>query len=174
MYRVLPMNEPLPGRLAAAAEHFNKQFLPRFATVRDIKPETIIVGTARMAGTMLYRSFAASDEARLKGPKLLDILFETLREMGHDIGDQSLDNKDVSTAASQLWLRESQALLDPVVLGYCQAAGLSPEEAAHALAVAAALFVHDCASMLDVRKGAAIAAAGFAEGCKTAPPPKRQ
>ena len=170
------MDEPLPGRLTAAAEHFNKQFLPRFATVRDIKPETVIVGTARMAGTMLSRSFAASDEATLKGPKLLDILFERLRAMGHDVSDQSLDNKDATTAGSQLWLRESQALLDPVVLAYCKSAGLSPEEAAHALAIAAALFVHDCAPMLDVRKGAAIAAAGCAEGCKTAasPAPKRQ
>src|SRR5688572_13132371 len=133
MYLHRPMEDSQPERLTTAARHFNKQFLPRFATVPDIKPETIIAGTARMAGTMLFRSFKASDEARLKGPKLLDILFETLRAAGHDISDQSLDNKDVSTAASQLWLRESQALLDPVVLAYCESAGLSPEEAAHAL-----------------------------------------
>ena len=176
------INDQQPARLTAAAERLNALFVQRFATVPDAKAETIIAGTARMAGTMLFRSFAPpgssfepgttvlSDEANVKGPKLMDILFGTLRSAGHTITEQELDNRDATTEASQLSLEESQALLDQAVLAYCESAGLTFEDAAYALAIATALFVHDCRAMLDVRKGAAIAIYGFVEGCKTAPP----
>ena len=176
-------SDPRLERLTAAAEHLNTTFLPLFETVPDVQPETVIAGTARMAGTMLFRSFAPagsafepgtavlSDEANAKGPKLMDIMFVTLRSAGHTITEQELDNRDATTEASQLSLKESQALLDGAVLSYCESAGLTFEDAAYASSIAAALLVHDCRALLDVRKGAAIAIYGFVEGCKTAPPP---
>jgi hypothetical protein len=168
-------------RLSAAAGALNKAFLPRFETVPDIEPETVVGATARMAGTMLFRSFTppggridpgavvVSDEANTRGPKLMELMFATLRHAGHDITEQSLDDRDATADAVQLSLAETQALLDPAVRAYCESAGITLEEAAHALAITTGLFVHDCRTMLDVRKGAAIAIYGFMQGCRTEP-----
>lgn len=174
------MND-LPERLTAAADHFNKAFLPQFAKRDDISAETIVAGTARMAGTMLLRSFAPpaqsfepqtialSEEASVKGPQLMKLMLATLQALGHAPTEQDLKSQGASTAASQLDLRETRQLLDLIVLAYCESTDLALEDAAYALAISTALFIHDCRTMLDVRKAAAMAVFGFLEGCKTAP-----
>ena len=174
------MND-IPERLTAAADHFTKSFLPQFAKRDDIAAETIVAATARMAGTMLFRSFAPpaqsieagtivlSDEANVKGPKLMSLMLATLQALGHALTEHDLKSEEATTAGSQLDLRETRQLLDLSVLAHCEATDLALEDAAYALAISTALFIHDCRAMLDVRKGAAIAVFGFVEGCKTAP-----
>lgn len=152
------------ARLSTAAEHFRTGFPARFSTVRHLKPETEIACAARMAGTMLLR---AAGDPNADCAKLIDILLLTLHAANHVVTEQDLETED-ATAASQLSVPETRQLLDRVVLSYCRSAKLDFEDAAYALAVATALIVHDRRRMLDVRKGAAIAASGFFEGCKTA------
>jgi len=167
-------------RLTAAADYFNRSFLPLFAKRDDITAETIIAATARMAGTTLFRSvtppaqslkpqIVLSEEAGVKGPKLTNLMLETLKPLGHALSEQDLKGQNASTEASQLDLRETRQLLDLTVLAHCEATELSLEDAAYALAISTALFIHDCRAMLDVRKAAAIAVFGFVEGCKAAP-----
>lgn len=170
-----------PERFTVAADYFNRSFLPLFAKRDDISAETIIAATARMAGTTLSRSFAPPapsfgpqtmalcDEVDMKKPKLVSLMLATLQPLGHALTEQALKGNDATTAASQLTLRETRQLLDLTVLAHCEATDLSLEDAAYALAISTALFIHDCRPMLDVRKAASIAVAGFAEGCKTAP-----
>ena len=169
-----------PERLTVAADYFNKSFLPLFAKREDITAETIIAATARMAGTTLFRSvtppaqslkppIVLSEEASVKGPKLTNLMLETLKPLGHALTEQDLTGANATTAASQLTLRETRQLLDLTVLAHCEATDLPLEDAADALAISTALFIHDCRAMLDVRKAAAVAAAGFMEGCKAAP-----
>lgn len=152
------------ARLTTAAEHFHSGFPARFSTIRHLKPETEIACAARMAGTMLLR---ALDDPTADCAKLIDILLLTLHSAHHAVTERDLETEDATTAASQLSVPETRQLLDRVVLSYCRSAKLDFEDAAYALAVATALIVHDRRTMLDVRKGAAIAAAGFFEGCKT-------
>jgi hypothetical protein len=168
-------------RLTAAADFFNSSFRPLVTTERGIHAETIVASAARMAGTMLFRSFipapnsyepgtvVLSDAANVEGPKLMNVMFATLKQLGDAVGEDTINRDAATTEASQLTLRQTQERFDPVVIAYCKAARLSFEDAALSLAITAAIFVHDCCSALDVRNGAAIAVYGFIEGCKTAP-----
>ncbi len=168
-------------RLLEGADFF-KSLLRKVATTEQgIHVETVIASAARMAGTMLFRSFAPpgsnfepgttvlSDQANVSGPKLMNLMFITLRSLGDPAGEDLVDRDAVSTKASQLTLRQAQELLDPLFLAYCKAVPLSFEEAAFALAIATGILVHDCKPALEISKGTAIAIYGFVEGAKTAP-----
>ena len=72
------MSDQPHDRIVAAADHFNKQFLPRFGTREDLRSETIIAATARMAGTMLFRSFAPATERFDPGTVVLSDAADTL------------------------------------------------------------------------------------------------
>ena len=52
------VNHQKPDRIIAAADYFNADFRRLLATERGIHLETLIASSARMAGTMLFRSFA--------------------------------------------------------------------------------------------------------------------
>ncbi|TAK92006.1 MAG: hypothetical protein EPO06_01975 [Burkholderiaceae bacterium] len=175
------MNDQQFKRLIEAADFFNKTLRQLVMTERGIHAETIIASAARMSGTMLFRSFVPpgsnfepgtavlSDQANVGGPKLMNLMFSTLKQLGHIVGEDTINRDYLTTQSSQLTLRQTQERLDSFIIAYCKAASLSFEEAAFALATAAGILVHDCRSALDVQQGAAIAVYGLIEGSKTAP-----
>lgn len=170
----------MTNHLVAAADYFNASFRTLLSTERGIHAETIIASAARMAGTMLFRSFAfpvndfepgtivLSDEANTQGPKLVNLLLSTLTQLGSTFEDaanrEAMDTKD-----SRFTLQKTQELLDPIILSYCSEKRINFEDAALSLAMTSAILVHDCRSFLDVRHGVGIALYGFVEGSKTAP-----
>ena len=144
--------------------------------------ETLIASTARMAGSLLYLSFdfdpslppgtvVVSDQADTEGPRLMAALLATLQRLGHGVTESSLEPAFCSTAFSQLDLLASCERLGPFFLKIAELKGLDLPRAAEAAAIATAMLWHDGREILAVERGAAIAVAGFVEGCKTAPPP---
>lgn len=175
------MNPQKPDRIIAAADYFNAGFCRLLTTERGIHTETVIASSARMAGTMLFRSFVfpggkfepgttvLSEEANVQGPKLMGLLFGTLQKLGQTVGEETINQEALSTKDSHLTLLKTQELFDPLVLSYCSAKQLDFEEAAFSLAMTSAVIVHDCQALLDVQSSASIALYGFIEGSKTAP-----
>lgn len=175
------MDDPQHKRLIEGADFFKSVLRKMATTEQGIHVDTLIASSARMAGTMLFRSFVPpgshfepgtnvlSDQANIGGPKLMNLMFATLRSLGDPAGEDMVDRDAVSTKTSQLTLRQVQEQLDPFFLAYCRTAPLSLEEAAFSLAIATGILVHDCKPALAISKGTAIAIYGFVEGAKTAP-----
>jgi hypothetical protein len=168
-------------RLLEGADFFNGILRKVATNEQGIHADTLIASAARMAGTMLFRSFVPpgsnfepgttvlSEQANVSGPKLMNLMFVTLKSLGDPAGEDLVDRDALNTKTSQLSLRQVQEQLDPFFLAYCKAAPLSFEEAAFSLAIATGILVHDCKPALEISKGSAIAIYGFIEGAKTAP-----
>ncbi|MES2318933.1 MAG: hypothetical protein V4631_15745 [Pseudomonadota bacterium] len=101
----------------------------------------------------------------------MNVMLLTLRQLGHQVDEQSLDPEYCSAKFSKMTFRESHERLAELFLKYCEVAPLTVQEGAFAAAIAAAILVHDCRDVLSVEKGAALAVFGFVEGTKTAPFP---
>jgi hypothetical protein len=168
--------------LVAAAEFFNESARKLVVTERGLHAETLISSVARMAGSLMYRSFGfdekiapgtsvLSDQANTHGPKLMNLMFVTLQQLGQKIEEQDADREYCSPKFSQLTFQEAHDRLAAFFLHYCKVAPISFHDAAFGAAVATAVLIHDCRAVLDVKKGAAIAIYGFVEGTKTAPYP---
>ncbi len=168
--------------LISAADFF-KQSGKRLLTVDDrLHAETLIASVARMAGSLMYRSFAfdktiepgtpvLSDQANLHGPKLMDLMFSTLQQLGDKVDQNSLNAEYASPKHALLSFKESHDRLAPAFLSYCRDTRLAFDDAAMGAAIATAILVHDCTVVLSADKGSAIAVYGFVEGTKTAPFP---
>lgn len=171
--------------LLSAAE-FYKSSAPKLLTQDGkLHAETLIASVARMSGSLMFRSFGLeqaaepgttvlSEQANRYGPQLMNVLFATLKTLGHEIGEDDLDPAYFSATHSQLSFEESHQRLAPFFLKYCEVAPLPLDAAAIAAAIATAGLVNDCQAVLGVEKGAAIAVFGFVEGTKTAPFPIAQ
>ncbi|MFM7393358.1 MAG: hypothetical protein ACKO22_03095 [Cyanobium sp.] len=171
-----------PSDLIAAAGLYRETAWKLLSDQGRLHVETLIASTARMAGSLLYRSFGfdpaltpgtavLSDQANQQGPQLMEARLATLRQMGHDVGESSLDRACLSTEASQLDFLAAHERLAPFFLKIAELKALDLPRAAEAAAIATGLLVHDGREVLPVERGAAIAVAGFVEGSKTAPPP---
>jgi hypothetical protein len=152
------------------------------ATEQGIHAETVIAAAARMAGTMLFRSFAppanqlvpgtpvASDEANRRGPLLMNTLFSVLEQYGHEeLDTQTLNGARDTTAASRLSLAATQGALEPWYRKTAETLALDFEEIAMAGAMSTALLVHDCREVLEINRACAIAVHGMVEATKTVP-----
>ena len=166
----------------AAARHFNKSARKLLAVDGRLHAVTLIASVARMAGSLLYRSFdfdptlepgtvVLSNKANEQGPKLMKVMLATLRQLGSAVAEQELDRDYASAKRTRFTFQESHDRLAPQFLEYCRNNALSHEDAAMAAAIATALLVHDCRTALPVEKGAATAVYGFVEGSKTVPFP---
>jgi hypothetical protein len=169
--------------LIAAADFFNQTSRKMLTNEGRLHAETLIASTARMAGSLMYRSFGfdnkkiepgtavLSDQANVHGPKLMNMMFATLQQLGHQVGEGNLNREFLSSQFSQLSFKESLDRLAPFFLKYCEVAPMSFSDAAFGAAIATGILVHDCREVIPVEKGGAIAVYGFVEGTKTVPPP---
>ena len=168
--------------LLAAADFFNQSARKLLTIDGRLHAETLIASVARMAGSMMYRSFnfdkgiepgtaVLSDQANIHGPKLMNLMFATLQQLGDKVGQDNLNSEYASAKFSQLTFRESHDHLAPFFLKYCEVTPMALQDAALSAAIATGILVHDCREVLSTDKGSAIAVYGFVEGTKTAPFP---
>ena len=176
------MTDEQHDALLAAAGFFNQSARKLLTVEGRLHAETLIASVARMSGSLMFRSFGfdraigpgtpvLSDQANIDGPKLMNVMFATLQQLGSAVGEAHLNREYASAKFSQLTFKESLDRLAPVFLKYCEATPLSFHDAAMAAAIATGILVHDCREVLSVDKGGAVAIYGFVEGTKTAPFP---
>jgi len=176
------MNDEQHKALISAASFFNESSRKILTIDGKLHAETLIASVARMAGSLMYRSFGfdkaitpgtsvLSDQANIHGPKLMNVMFATLHQLGHKVGETDLNREYLSPKFSQLTFKESHDRLAPFFLKYCEVTPMALQDAATGAAIAAGILVHDCREVLSVDKGSAIAVYGFVEGTKTAPFP---
>lgn len=156
-------------------------FATRLGKNRAVHSETAIVAAARMAGTMLFRSFnfdtskmppgavVLSEEANEKGPELVNIVITMLHEYGLHPDKDKLWNAGERGEPPRMTLLETQALLDAELAKVRQEHHLNLEEGAHACALTTAWLIRECAPQIGLEVGLKIAGGGFIEGAKTVP-----
>ena len=150
-------------------------------TERGVHAETAIAGTARMAGTFLFRSFnfplkettagqvVLSEQANEEGPRLIQILGGVLEQMGVKLDKDKLEEAPGPENQPLLDFLETQKRLEPQYAAIQASLGLSLQEAATAAAIATALLIKQTAQILDPHIAFGIAVYGFIEGTKTVP-----
>ncbi len=169
-----------------AAKIFAASAKKVLSTDDGVHIETLISSISRVAGSMMYRSFALdasispdikpgthvlSEQANIYGPHMMNILLITLQKLGTPLHEGDMHPDYATAKFSQLSFQEASERLVPFFQTYCEAASMSHLEAAMAAAMAAALTIYDYRDTLAVEKGASIAVFGFVEGTKTAPYP---
>lgn len=165
-----------------AAKIFAASAKKVLSTEDGVHIETLISSISRVAGSMMYRSFALdeniepgthvlSEQANIYGPHMMNILLTTLQKLGSTLHEGDMHPDYATAKFSHLSFQEANQRLGPFFQTYCEAASMSHLEAAMAAAMAAALTIYDYRDTLAVEKGASIAVFGFVEGTKTAPYP---
>src|SRR5262245_34209088 len=150
---------------------------------RAVHPETAVACSARLAGSLLFRSFnlniedvkpgtvVLSNEANEQGPQLVNILGAMVEHFGVTIDAKKLQRQPNARGRDpELSVLQSLQLLQDKALELVSESGLSLVEASHAAAIATAFIVKECARDISGEEGFNIAAYGFIEGSKTMPP----
>lgn len=152
---------------------------------RAVHPETAVACSARLAGSLLLRSFnlnietvepgtvVLSNEANEQGPQLINILGAMVARFGVPLDAKKLHGQPNARGRDpELTVLQSLQLLQDKALELVSRSQLSLVEASHAAAIATAFIVKECAKDISGEVGFNIAAYGFIEGSKTAPPRK--
>ena len=155
----------------------------RIGDGRAVQSETAIACIARLAGSLLFRSFnldvqgvqpgsvMLSDQANEEGPQLINILSAMLQHFGVALNQELLAGGSSKRGGPpELSLLESLALLQEDALRIAQDNGLGMKEMALSAAVATAFVVKECANAIGPETGFHLAVYSFIEGCKTVPP----
>jgi hypothetical protein len=155
----------------------------RLGSGRAVHPETAIATSARLAGSLLLRSFnlnlqgaepgtvILSEEANEQGPQLIGILGAFLRHLGVSLDAKSLEGRSNSRGREpELSVLQSVSLLQDAALSAASEWGLELNQSAQAAALATAFIVKECANNIGAEVGFNIATYGFIEGAKTVPP----
>lgn len=179
----MPLGGALSQQQIEAAEEFARTTIETLKTERGIHAETAIAGTARMAGTFLFRSFnfslkdakpgspVLSDQANDQGPRLIQILAGFLERMGVKLDEQKLGNSPGPQNQPLLHFLETQKQLEPKYTAIVRRLGLSFQDSADSAALATALVIQQSSRALDPNIAFGIAVYGFVEGSKTVPEP---
>ncbi len=166
-----------------AAQEFVAKAIELLNTDQGVHAETIIAASARMAGTFLFRSFAfplpgvapgqavLSERANEQGPQLIAILGGVLTQVGIALDSARLHSQVPQAHQPLRDFLDTQRMFEEPFTSIMQRQGLSYQGAALAAAVATALLIGQCATVLDPHIAFAVAAYGFVEGSKTAPDP---
>ena len=174
------MSSFTPQQIEAAHE-FASTTLEILKTERGVHAETAIAGTARMAGTFLFRSFkfslknpkpgqaVLSDQANEQGPRLVEVLGGVLENAGIKLDPRKLGYS--SNNEPLLDFLETQKLLEPKYTIIRRRLSISLQESADSAAAATALLIEQSAQTLDPNIAFSIAMYGFIEGSKTFPEP---
>jgi hypothetical protein len=164
-----------------AAQEFVETTIETLKTERGVHAETAVAGTARMAGTFLFRSFnfplkdakpgqpVLSDQANEQGSRLIQILGGVLEHAGIKLDKEQLGKTSGAENQPLLSFLETQKRLEPKYSAINTRLGLSLQDAADSAAVATALLIQQCAQILDPNIAFGIAVYGFIEGSKTVP-----
>jgi hypothetical protein len=166
-----------------AAGEFVDLVANKLGAGRAVHPETAIATTARLAGSLLFRSFnlnvqsaqpgtvVLSNEANQEGPQLISILSAMLQHFGIPLNQEGLGGEPSNRGgAPKLSAVESLGLLQAEAMHIVENNGLGLKEAAQAAAIATAFIVKECSREIGPEVGVNIATYGFIEGCKTMPP----
>jgi hypothetical protein len=149
---------------------------------RGVHAETAVVAAARMAGTLLFRTFGLparniepgtpvfSDVANERGPVLVEVLQAGLSGMGVDASGP-VSSEQVGEHPPQLALLEMQHAIEPAVTAIAASHGLEGESAARACALATAVLIDRTKSVLAPSISVRLAVDGFVESTKTMPLP---
>lgn len=167
-----------------AAGKFVDLIASKLGPGRAVHSETAVASAARLAGSLLFRSFnlsipsaepgaaVLSTEANEQGPELISIMSTMLQHFGVSLNQENLGGHPSKRGGSpQLSTVESLASLQEDALRIAKSCGLELKEAAQAAAIATAFIVKECAPAIGPEIAFNIAAYGFIEGCKTIPPP---
>lgn len=166
-----------------SAQEFATASIATLRSARGVHPGTVVAGTARMAGTYLFRSFqlhlpgaqpgqpVLSVEANAQGPSLIETAARLLVRIGIQIDPSRASDAVPESDQPTLNFLESQRLLEQAYAPIRARFNLSDEQAANAVAAATSLLIRHCAKALDPNIAFTIAAYGFVEGTKTAPDP---
>ena len=165
-----------------AAGAMAEVFAAKLGANRAVHSPTVIAAGARMAGTMLLRSFGfdtakmepgaavLSDQANEQGPVLINILGNMLTHYG-----VPLDKTKFETVGRgeepKLGVNAMQELLEAELTAIRERFGLDLVGGAQACALTTAWLVKECAQQIGAEVGFNIAVYGFIEGSKTVPIP---
>ena len=165
------------------ASEFVELIASKLGSERAVHPETAIAGAARLAGSLLYRSFGLnihdvrpgdvclSHEANEEGSRLVKVLAATLEHFEVSLKQEQLGgDPHPRGGAPKLSVLQSLTLMQEEAMRIAQGSGLELKEAACACAMATAFIVKECAKDIGAEVGFNIAAFGFVEGSKTVPP----
>lgn len=150
---------------------------------RAVHPETAIANAARLAGSLLLRSFnltfanvepgtvVLSHEANEKGAQLVSVIQAFLSNAGVQLDESLLGGEEAQRGTpTELSVLQTLSPLQADALNIATRNGLSLEQAAHSAAVATAFIVKECARNIQAETGFNVAVFGIIEGSKTAPP----
>jgi hypothetical protein len=164
-----------------AADRYVDIVIKALKTEKGVHSETAIAAAARMAGTFLFRSFAfplkdikpgsavLSDAANDHGPLLVQTLGSGLNTLKVQLDSTRLSGSVTTANQPHISVNETQSPVESQFRGVSAALKLTPEQSAHACALAAARLIQMSNGALDPHIGFSIAAYGFVEGSKTAP-----
>jgi hypothetical protein len=164
-----------------AAGEFVELVATRLGSGRAVHAQTAIASIARLAGSLLLRSFnlqlqsaepgdvVLSMEANEEGPQLISIMSMLLQHLGIELDYGKLGEVPRGDEP-ELSVVESLALLQEDAQQIAKDKGLTLKQAAQAAAMATAFVVHECSRNIGAEAGCKIATMGFIEGCKTVPP----
>jgi hypothetical protein len=150
---------------------------------RAIHPETAISTSARLAGSLLFRSFnldfahaepgtvVLSEQANEKGPMLVNTLMAYLSAMNVALDEQRLHGDAASRGAPpQLDILLGLSRLQQEAIAIGERHKLSLDQTAQAAALATGFVIRECAKNISAETGFNVAVYGFIEGSKTVPP----
>lgn len=164
-----------------AASEFGTVALQAFDQGGTFPAEIVIGSLARMAGSFLFRSFelpltgiqpgavVSSEQANQHGPRLVQILEGVLQTVGVDLDSSKLSASQSAVKGLKEPFLQTQGFLEGPFVAIRDKYGLEDGEAADSAAVATALLIKNCSTLLDPYAGFALAVYGFIEGSKTVP-----
>ena len=153
------------------------------ASGRAVHAETAIASAARLAGSLLLRSFdlkldgiepgsvVLSNDANQQGPELIGIVSAVLQGFDVAIDPEKLGGVSTNRGEEpELSVEQSLSLLQPEALRIAERHGLKLKESAQSSAVATGFIIRECEASIGGEVGFNVAAYGLIEGCKTVPP----
>jgi hypothetical protein len=154
----------------------------RLGSGRAVHPQTAIASSARLAGSLLLRSFnlnihgvnpgtvILSHEANEQGPQLVNIFGSMLQHFGVQLDPAKLGWDQKYGEGLELTTLQSLSLLQDEAMEIARKNAVPLKESAHAAAIATAFIAKECVKDVGVEAAFNIAVYGFLEGSKTAPP----
>lgn len=154
----------------------------RLGSGRAVHPQTAIASSARLAGSLLLRSFnlningvkpgtvVLSYEANEQGPQLVNLFGSMLQHLGVQLDSAKLGGNQNYGEDLELTILQSLSMLQDEAMEIARKNAVPLSEAAYAAAMATAFIAKECVNDIGAETAFDIAVYGFIEGSKTSPP----